>query len=57
VNVLDVFYLINFLYKGGPVPEDASISDVDSDGNINLLDVLYLISYLYRGGPAPDCSG
>jgi hypothetical protein len=51
-NLLDVSYIINFLYRNGPDP-GLYEGDVDSSGVMNLLDVAYLINYLYRGGPPP----
>ena len=53
VDIEDVLYLINYLYKGGPPPDPLFIGDVNWDGLIDLEDVLYLINYLYKGGPAP----
>lgn len=53
VDILDVTYLLSYLYKGGPEPESSRAADVNSSGTINILDVTYLISYLYKGGPAP----
>lgn len=55
INLLDVTYLIAYLYKGGPPPPSEWASDVNSSGGINLLDVTYLIAYLYKGGPVPNC--
>lgn len=55
VNILDVTFLITYLYKGGPAPDPLEVGDVNDSGSINLLDVTYLISYLYKGGPAPVC--
>lgn len=52
INLLDVTFLIRYLYKGGPAP-DPYAGDVNSDGSINLLDIMYLINYLYKGGPPP----
>jgi len=56
INILDVTYLINYLYKGGPPPDPEEAGDANGDGNINILDVTYLINYLYKGGPEPVCS-
>jgi len=54
VNILDITFLIDYLYNGPPAePFDAA--DVNDDGAVNILDVTYLINYLYKGGPAPDC--
>jgi hypothetical protein len=55
-NLLDVSYIINFLYRDGPDPVPVwQAADADNNGKINLLDVSYLINFLYRGGPAPNC--
>jgi hypothetical protein len=51
VNVADVFYLINFLFAGGPRPIGAS--DASGDGQVNVADVFYLINFLFAGGPPP----
>jgi hypothetical protein len=53
INLLDVTYLINHLYKQGPPP--VADSDVNGDSNLNLLDITYLIFFIYRGGPEPAC--
>ncbi|MEW5922461.1 MAG: M20/M25/M40 family metallo-hydrolase [Candidatus Zixiibacteriota bacterium] len=53
LNILDITYLINYLYKGGPAPIDMNNGDLNGSCVINILDVTYLISYLYKGGPAP----
>ncbi len=56
VNVLDVTYLIGFLYKGGPQPIPVLVAgDVNGNGAVNILDVTYLINFLYKSGPAPHC--
>jgi len=55
LNILDVTYLIKFLYLAGPPPENLDYSDVDSTGYINILDITYLIAYLYHDGPNPSC--
>ena len=53
INLLDVSFLVNYLYRGGPPPYPATAGDADCNGRINILDVSYLISYLYKGGPEP----
>ncbi|MEW5922673.1 MAG: dockerin type I repeat-containing protein [Candidatus Zixiibacteriota bacterium] len=55
VNILDVTFIISYLYKGGAAPVPAQSADVNHSGSVNILDVTYLISYLYKGGPAPNC--
>jgi hypothetical protein len=51
VNVSDVFYLVSYLYSGGPRPIGSG--DVNGDGKVDAVDVFYLINYLFAGGPAP----
>lgn len=55
VNILDLTFIINYLYQGGPAPNPIEIGDVNSSGSINILDITYLIVYLYQNGPAPNC--
>jgi len=55
LNVLDVSFIINYLYRGGQAPHPSFAADVDSSGMLNILDVSYIISYLYKGGPRPIC--
>jgi hypothetical protein len=50
-DVADVFYIINYLFAGGPVPHGRA--NVNGDSAIDVADVFYLINYLFAGGPAP----
>jgi hypothetical protein len=50
-DVADVFYLINYLFAGGPIP--LGRANVNGDGTVDISDVFYLINYLFAGGPAP----
>ncbi len=55
VNILDVSFIINYLYKHGPAPNPLQSADVNHSGGVNILDVSYLINYLYKQGPALNC--
>ncbi|PKK83677.1 MAG: hypothetical protein CVT49_07245 [candidate division Zixibacteria bacterium HGW-Zixibacteria-1] len=55
INILDATFLINYIYKGGPIPIPIEAGDVNGNGAINILDVTYLINYLYKDGPEPVC--
>ncbi len=55
IDILDITYLIMFLYKAGPPPPYPNLADVNNSGDINILDITYIITYLYKSGPAPDC--
>lgn len=54
ITVADVTYLVNFLFKLGPIPVPVvEMGDANCDGNVNVMDVVYLTAYLFRGGPKP----
>jgi hypothetical protein len=55
VNILDISFLINYLYRGGSAPLYLIAGDVDSSGRVNILDISYLIRYLYRHGAELQC--
>ncbi|MFH2037711.1 MAG: M14 family zinc carboxypeptidase [Candidatus Zixiibacteriota bacterium] len=55
INIIDITYLISYLYKSGPAPYFPTSGDVNGSGNTNILDITYLISFLYKGGPNPAC--
>ncbi|PKK82687.1 MAG: hypothetical protein CVT49_12470 [candidate division Zixibacteria bacterium HGW-Zixibacteria-1] len=55
VNLLDITYLINYIYKSGPEPVPPEAGDPDGNGLTNILDITYLINYLYKEGPMPVC--
>jgi hypothetical protein len=54
INLGDVVYLINSIFRGGPAPYILILGDTNRNGiPIELGDLVFLISYLYRGGPPP----
>ncbi len=55
INILDIIFLINHLYKSGPAPDPVQSANVDGVGNLDILDVIYLINYKYKNGPALIC--
>ena len=55
INILDVVYLINHIYKSGPDPQPMESADVNNDTRINILDIVYLLNNIYKDGPEPVC--
>ncbi len=53
VDVGDVVYLINYLFKSGQPPCHLEAGDANGSCVIDVGDVVYLINYLFKGGPAP----
>ncbi len=59
VDLGDVVYLANYLFRGGSPPLPPVAGDANGDCTVNVGDVVYLVNYLFRGGPAPEegCAG
>jgi hypothetical protein len=53
VDLADVVFLVNYLFRGGTAPDPLRLGDPTADCAVNLADVISLLNYLYRGGPAP----
>ncbi|UCB52836.1 MAG: hypothetical protein JSV10_01730 [Candidatus Zixiibacteriota bacterium] len=53
VDVGDVVFLVNYLYKSGSAPEPVEAGDCNCDTTVDLGDVVYLINYLYKQGSPP----
>lgn len=53
VDIVDVVFLVNYLFEEGPPPDPPPAGDVDGDCYITLADVIRLINYVFKMGPAP----
>ncbi|RKX17468.1 MAG: hypothetical protein DRP51_10790, partial [Candidatus Zixiibacteriota bacterium] len=54
INILDVVYIISYLYRDGPPPQPITVTgDTDCDGNVNILDAVIIINFLYKGYDPP----
>lgn len=54
LNVLDLNYLINYIFRQGSAPQDPVEADLNADGFPgNILDLNYMINFIFRQGPAP----
>jgi len=55
IDVLDVVFLLNYVFIGGPAPNPLCVGDVNRNGgNPDSDDALYLISYLFLYGAPPE---
>lgn len=53
-NILDLTYVVNYIFRGGPQAIPPKRGDVNADGtNTNILDLTYLVNRIFRGGPDP----
>ncbi len=58
VDILDLTYLVDFIFRGGPGVTPAFIGDMNGDcSNVNILDLTYMVDFIFRGGapPVPGC--
>jgi hypothetical protein len=55
LDVSDVVYLINYLYKSGVTPLPfTDQGDVNHDKIVDVSDIVYLLNYLFRAGSPPQ---
>jgi hypothetical protein len=55
IDIGDVVFLVNYLYKNGSAPQPSGAGDVNCDGVVDLGDIVFLINYLFKGGIPPGC--
>jgi thiol-disulfide isomerase/thioredoxin len=55
INLSDVVYLINYLFKNGPAPEPIESGNVNCDETVTVPDIVYLINYVLKSGSPPPC--
>ena len=55
VDIADVVYLLNYLFKGENPPAPMESGDVNCDGIVDLADAIYLLNYLFKDGDPPGC--
>ncbi len=58
VNLGDIIYLVNYIFKNGPEPVNKQLTDVNVDCLVDLRDLLYIVNYVFKGGspPIPGCA-
>jgi hypothetical protein len=56
IDLADPIYLLNYLYKNGPVPDPLESGDCNCDQTVDVGDAVCLLNYLFKGGSSPgDC--
>ena len=54
VTIVDVVYLVNYLFRSGPPPVPAvCVGDANGDEHTSIADVVYINGYILKGGPPP----
>ncbi len=55
IDLADVVFVLNYLYKNGLPPDLMEAADVTCDDLVDLGDAVYLLNYLFKNGPPPGC--
>ena len=53
LDVADIVYKVDWLFKGGPPPPCIDHADDNGDGSVDVADLMYEIEYYFLGGPPP----
>jgi hypothetical protein len=56
IDPSDIFYLVNYLFTGGPAPQGPAgmlSGDANGDGGVDPSDIFYVVNYLFTNGPQP----
>ncbi|MBI4051151.1 MAG: M6 family metalloprotease domain-containing protein [Elusimicrobia bacterium] len=53
-TILDLTFLVNRIFRGGPAVDPLYIGDLNNDGTSStILDLTFLVNRIFRGGPPP----
>ncbi|OGC76012.1 MAG: hypothetical protein A2145_00915 [candidate division Zixibacteria bacterium RBG_16_40_9] len=57
VDLADLIFLVNYVFKGGPAPLIVVAGDANGDCKTDLGDIIFLVNYVFKGGttPLPGC--
>jgi hypothetical protein len=55
INILDITFLISYVYMHGAEPKPPTSGSFNGDCAVNILDITYLIAYIYMNGPELIC--
>ncbi len=57
INMLDVMYLVNYVYKSWNIICSPTLADICCDGGVDPRDVMCFVNYVFKLWPLPDCPG
>jgi len=55
INVADLVFLVDYIFKCGPAPTIYESGNVDGIGQINVADLTYFVNFLFKGGSDLVC--
>jgi len=54
IDISDLVYLVNYMFKQGPEPTCFEEADVNATGELDIADLVYLVNYMFKQGLAPS---
>jgi hypothetical protein len=57
IDITDGFFVLDYLFLGGPAPSCLESADAQGDGLIDLSDAVAILTYLFLGGEPPASPG
>lgn len=55
-GIIELTYLVDYIFRSGPAPPMIYTADFDGDGEFEgILELTYLVDFIFRSGPAPVC--
>jgi len=54
LDIADLVYLVNFMFKEGPPPKCFEEADVNQSISLDIADLVYIVNYMFNDGPAPE---
>ncbi len=54
ITLSDVIFLVNYIFKQGPLPCCKVLGDANCSGGITLSDIIFLVNYIFKSGQAPQ---
>jgi len=55
INIADVVYLINYIFRDGPPPVNLPAADTNANGEVDVGDAVALVNYIFRNEQAITC--
>lgn len=53
INLADIIFLADYVFKSGLVPHPLKVGDVNCDTSVGLTDIVYLVNYVFKAGLPP----
>ncbi len=55
IDLGDVVFAVNYIYRSGPASDPLELGDTDCDGQVDIEDVILLLNFLFKNGVPLSC--